>query len=125
MPHERRHYVRVEFEAPASLTTGSHSVSVQVLDLSLKGVLIAAPGAEVLGPGMLCHLTIPLTATDCHIAMSVEVAHVHGLHAGLLCHSMDLDSATHLRRLIELQLGDSRLLERDLAELLASHARHA
>lgn len=38
----------------------------------------------------------------------------------LLCRSIDLDSVTHLRRLIELQLGAPSLLERDLAELTAS-----
>ena len=33
--------------------------------------------------------------------------------------TIDLDSVTHLRRLIELQLGAPSLLERDLAELTA------
>jgi hypothetical protein len=31
---------------------------------------------------------------------------------------MDLDTATHLHRLVELNLGDETLLERDLAELI-------
>jgi hypothetical protein len=39
-----------------------------------------------------------------------------------LCRSIDLDTVTHLRRLIELQLGDPALLERDLAEL--THSAH-
>ena len=45
---------------------------------------------------------------------------LQGLHTGLLCKGIDLDSVTHLRRLIELQLGDPALLERDLAELIQS-----
>lgn len=117
MPHERRHFVRVEFDAPALLTTATDAFSVHVLDLSLKGALLVAPAEAKLEAGMLCQLTVPLAETDNHIAMSTEVAHVHGLHAGLLCRSIDLDSVTHLRRLIELQLGDPALLERDLGEL--------
>ena len=70
----------------------------------------------------LCQITIPLAETGNHIAMSTEVAHVHGLHTGLLCRGIDLDSVTHLRRLIELQLGDPALLERDLGELTLASA---
>lgn len=122
MPHERRHYIRVTFDAPALLTTGRGTYSAHVLDLSLKGALVALAPGVVLPPGTLCQLTVPLTSTSDHIAMSAEVAHVEGHFAGLLCRTIDLDSVTHLRRLIELQLGAPSLLERDLAELTAPAA---
>ena len=118
MPHERRHFIRVGFDAPALLTTASDAFSVHVQDLSLKGALITIPAQADLEPGMQCQLTIPLADTGNHIAMSTEVAHMQGLHTGLLCKGIDLDSVTHLRKLIELQLGDPALLERDLAELM-------
>jgi hypothetical protein len=124
MPYERRHFVRVSFDAPASLTTSTNACSVQVLDLSLKGALILAPPAVRLQEGMQCQLTLALTEARNHIAMSMEVAHVEGLHAGLLCRGIDLDSVTHLRRLIELQLGDPALLERDLGELTTAGPSH-
>ena len=107
------HHPRVKRQ----LTTGDGCFSVHVLDLSLKGALVVlSPGVD-LQPGALCQLVVPLTSTHDHIAMSTEVAHVEGRCAGLLCHSIDLDSVTHLRRLIELQLGAPHLLDRDLAEL--------
>jgi len=124
MPHERRHFVRVSFDAPALLTTSSNAFSVHVQDLSLKGALIVAPAQAGLEPGMLCQITIPLAETGNHIAMSAEVAHVEGLHTGLLCRGIDLDSVTHLRRLIELHLGDPALLERDLVELTGASPTH-
>jgi hypothetical protein len=124
MPHERRHFVRVGFDAPALLTTASDAFSVHVMDLSLKGALLRVPAQADLEAGMLCQLTIPLAETGNHIAMSTEVAHVEGLHTGLLCRSIDLDSVTHLRRLIELQLGDPALLERDLGELTMAGTPH-
>jgi hypothetical protein len=124
MPHERRHFVRVGFDAPALLTTSSDAFSVHVMDLSLKGALLRTPAQAHLEAGVLCQLTIPLAETGNHIAMSTEVAHVEGLHTGLLCRGIDLDSVTHLRRLIELQLGDPALLERDLGELTMPVAPH-
>lgn len=120
MPHERRHFVRVGFDAPALLTTGTGAFSVHVLDLSLKGALVQLPAEATVESGQPCQITVPLTDTGSHIAMSASVAHLHGLHAGLECRGIDLDSVTHLRRLIELQLGDPALLERDLGELVAT-----
>ena len=52
--------------------------------------------------------------------MTALVAHVDARQLGLLCTHSDLDSVTHLRRLIELQLGDPSLLERDLGELVGA-----
>jgi len=34
---------------------------------------------------------------------------------------IDVDSASHLRRLLELNLGDSQLLEREYHELISPH----
>jgi len=124
MPHERRHFVRVGFDAPALLTTATDAYSVHVQDLSLKGALLMVPAQANLEAGVLCQLTIPLADTGNHIAMSAEVAHMEGLHTGLLCRGIDLDSVTHLRRLIELQLGDPALLERDLGELTMASPPH-
>ncbi|MFN9728086.1 PilZ domain-containing protein [Acidovorax sp.] len=122
MPHERRHFVRVSFDAPALLTTARGAFSVHVVDVSLKGALLTAPSVAELSIGMPCQLTIPLAETGTHIAMSAEVAHLQDGATGLQCRSIDLDSVTHLRRLIELQLGNPSLIERDLAELTQASA---
>jgi hypothetical protein len=50
--------------------------------------------------------------------MWATVSHVDGRHIGLRCSSIDLDSITHLRRLVELNAGDPALLERELTALL-------
>jgi hypothetical protein len=39
---------------------------------------------------------------------------------GLRCDRLDVDSMSHLRRLVELNLGDPALLERDLQSLIAA-----
>lgn len=122
MPHERRHFVRVLFEAPAQLACGAATLEVQVLDVSLKGALVALPAGTMLSAGALCLLTLPLWSGSGKIQMESQVAHLDGHRLGLLCLHSDIDSVTHLRRLIELQLGDPALLQRDLGELVAASA---
>lgn len=124
MPYERRHFVRVSFDAPALLVTNTGTFTVHVLDLSLRGALVKVPEHALLSHEMPGQLTIPLAVAGQEITMKVELAYAEGPKVGLLCRSMDLDSVTHLRRLIELQLGDPALLERDLGELTSAAAGH-
>ncbi len=120
MAHERRHFVRVMFAAQAQLACGGAVLDVRVLDLSLKGALITLPSGVNLTQDALCTLTLPLISGSGSIKMDMQAAHLEGQQLGLLCLHSDIDSVTHLRRLIELQLGDPKLLERDLRELVAT-----
>ena len=120
MVHERRHFVRVGFDAPAQITIGADTFLAQVLDVSLKGALLRLPPQALAQarPGLPCQLSVPLLPTQEQLSMATDIAHLDGDLAGLQCRTIDLDSVTHLRRIIELQLGDAALLERDLAELI-------
>lgn len=122
MPHERRHFIRVLFSAPAQLTTAHGTALVRVLDMSLRGALVSLPETLLVPIGSHCRLQLqlgdsPASAMRQGIRMRNRVVYRGSSCAGLLCLYTDLDSVTHLRRLIELQLGDPALLERDLAEL--------
>ncbi|MBV5345386.1 MAG: PilZ domain-containing protein [Rhodoferax sp.] len=118
MSNERRHYSRIAFHSPAHLVLSDRNVEVVVADLSLKGALVRLPAKTQLESGAPCTLRVRLDAAGDHIRMETKVTHVHGLYAGLVCQSIDLDSVTHLRRLVELNLGDEKLLERELSALL-------
>lgn len=50
--------------------------------------------------------------------MQVELTHEAKGQLGFVCTNIDLDSIKHLRRLIELNLGDQEELERELGALL-------
>ena len=54
---------------------------------------------------------------DASIRMDVTVAHVEDQHIGFRCEHIDLDSITHLRRLVELNVGDIDILNRELSAL--------
>jgi len=117
---ERRQFFRVAFDAKAELITLQQHLHVHVLDLSLKGALLRLPVGSQQESGSPCLLRVQLGGTETSIAMAGEVAHVEGDRVGVICRSIDLESITHLRRLIEMNLGDAALLERDLKTLISA-----
>nr|WP_301289302.1 PilZ domain-containing protein [Natronocella acetinitrilica] len=113
---DRRSFSRVMFESAGVLQSGHYPLEVQVQDLSLNGALLALPAHATLTDGARCRLDIPLSA-DVEISMQLELVHQNGNLAGFHCLEIDLDSMSHLRRLVELNTGDTELLQRELADL--------
>jgi hypothetical protein len=91
---------------------------VQVLDISLQGALVecAKAGGEAPQKGQELTLDIRLDG-EVHIVMHGTSTHIEDNKVGVSCSSIDIDSITHLRRLLELNLGDPELLDRDLVAL--------
>lgn len=115
---ERRLFNRVQFEADAKLVIQGEHVSCHVIDLSLNGALIKIDDIEELDSSVDYELKIPLGDEQSQlITMNLKLSHQNGPNLGLECNHIDLDSITHLRRLVELNLGDSHLLERDFESL--------
>jgi len=114
---EKRHFHRVAHDARASLAYAGRALACTVEDLSLNGCLLELDEPRALDPGQVYHLSIHLTYSI-HITLDVVLAHQTDRLAGFRCVSIDADSAGQLRRLIELNLGDSTLLERDMRELI-------
>lgn len=121
MIDERRQHSRIAFHSRATLAFADHSLDVVVLDLSLKGALVRLPADVLVETNAICILHVHLNETEMNdqISMEARVAHCEGRYAGLLCMAIDIDSVTHLRRLVELNLGDPNLLERELTALIA------
>jgi hypothetical protein len=115
---ERRRFSRIGFHRPADLGVGRTSTACQVLDVSLRGALVEVPGTFEARAGERCTLVIRLDAGDVEIRMEAEVAHREPTRVGVQCVEIDLDSISHLRRLVELNLGDDELLHRELSALI-------
>ncbi|CAD5378896.1 Cyclic diguanosine monophosphate-binding protein [Pseudomonas sp. OF001] len=115
--HERRRFQRIPFEADAELRHGAQRWTVQLHDLSLKGLLVSRPAGWAMQPDTAIHASLQL-APQVEVRMTVSLAHQSDDLLGFYCREIDLDSITHLRRLIELNLGSRELLERELSALL-------
>ena len=114
---ERRRFQRVLFDAPAQLITPREIRETDVVDISFKGVLVRRPAGWRVLPEEGVLVDIQLEHSDSHIRMHAAVAHIQPDRVGLHCRHIDLESAAHLRRVVELNLGDAALLERELSLL--------
>lgn len=114
---ERRQFHRVLFDAVAELITPRAIYGTRVVDLSLKGVLLRRPADWRPYPDEGVLVDIDLGDGGPHIRLHAAVAHIEPDHVGLHTRHLDIDSAGRLRRLVELNLGDAALLERELATL--------
>ncbi len=115
MPQQRR-FSRINMDGTVELKCGGQSYPSELLDISLRGALISRPSGWQSESGEDCTLQLGL-GPDIHIEMQGDIVHSEADHLGLRCDHIDLDSISHLRRLIELNLGDEEQLERELSEL--------
>jgi len=115
---DRRRFTRVRFQAPARLDGPDGAVPVEVVDLSMKGAMLAVPATwgETAEAEALYTLTLNLTAED-RIVMELKPAHLHGKVIGFRCERIDVDSLTLLRQLLEANSGDVELIHRELEQL--------
>jgi hypothetical protein len=113
-----RHFHRILFSAEATLSCEEKTWDCEIIDLSLKGCLLRfmLPWEENLEK--LYTLTLQLSE-QIQIKMVLTAMHIVGNKVGFKCEHIDIDSISELRRLVELNLGNSALLERDLLALSA------
>lgn len=117
--NERRRFDRIATDKPVTITVNGNTRSGTVHDVSLHGMLLSLDDDWQAVAGMSVAARLHLDGDSCCIDMRGNVAHVHGSRLGLLCTSMDVESASRLKRMVELNLADPALLERNLTELIA------
>ena len=114
---EHRRFTRIPFNARVTLQQGSMVWHTELIDVSMKGVLTKTPDGWQENASGTFILDLNLENSSIDIRMEVAVAHEEDGRVGFLCEHIDLDSITHLRRLVELNLGDTELLTRELSAL--------
>lgn len=97
---ERRHFPRIEYRCTAQLGNGQRQLSVEVLDISFKGVLAA------LIDGTPPQVGDPLTLTlECKgqepITLQGKLAHTKGHFLGIECRALGIDNQARLRELLK------------------------
>ena len=117
----RRQFWRAHFHSPVQIAMHGQVIEADLYDISLKGALLKVPEGWTGKSGDHCQLRLNL-AGNATISMGATIAHVAGRRVGLHCDNIDIDSVTHLRRLVALNSGDPRVLDRELAVLLSEAA---
>lgn len=113
---QRRKFSRVGFDAVCTLVVDGHSYQTNLIDISMKGALVERPQTWEDTPNRRCRLELKLDEGGTSLTMEMEEARTIEGQLGLVCVSINLESATHLRRLLELNFGDAALVERELVQ---------
>lgn len=113
---QQRQFSRIPFDLSATLKTQTQSWETKLIDISLHGALIKEPSAFEVDQDRPYQLAIHLQG-GADICMDVLIIHRQNEQLGLHCKDIDIDSITRLRQLIELNLGNPELLERELSAL--------
>ncbi len=116
-----RRFYRIIYATPAQLIQGDQVWDTKLLDLSLQGAMIEIPKKWNGQENEHCHLRFTLEESNVCIEMDMEVRKILPKGLGLQCQHIDIDSATHLKRMIELNVGDDEELHRELEYLIAEH----
>lgn len=114
--NDNRHFHRILYTAEATLSCEEKTWDCEITDLSLKGCLLHFEFPWEEDQEKLYTLTLQLSEQT-QIKMELTAMHVVGDKVGFKCEHIDIDSISELRRLVELNLGSSALLERDLLAL--------
>jgi hypothetical protein len=114
---ERRNHQRIPFQAEIIMQCGNEEWSCNLLDISLKGMLVEPPENLDIDTARPCAIALFL-GEEAAIHARVKIARImDNGNWGLQWLHIDVDSLKHLRRLLELNLNDPGLLDRELADL--------
>lgn len=119
---DSRHFQRIFFDCFVQFKSGDCNYICELVDISINGALIAACSGATPGPGTACELTISLDEDkEFKIVMQGTVTHKEENRVGIHCDAIDIDSMTNLRKLIQYNLDDPELINRDLDALGTYH----
>lgn len=114
---ERRQFTRFPFDGQITFEHEGKAFKADLIDISLKGALIELEELWAAGKVDNLDFSVFIHEHSIEIKFSGSIVHVEGKQVGISCEHIDIDSASHLKRLVELNLGDSLLLARELSAM--------
>ena len=111
---DERRFRRVPFATEVQLVAGTQRHSCQLLDIALRGALLECAEPWTLPVGTMASLAIPLPDSAITLNFDAELVHHEGAHLGFQFLHEDLQTFTHLRKLLELNTGDPEGIRSEL-----------
>lgn len=115
---EQRHYQRIGFRTEAAIKTAEATYSCQLVDLALQGALFRCDMDTSLKVGQKANLLISLPDSEISLNFTAELIHKHDRFCGFLFLTEDVETLVHLRRLLELNIGDAEKTDQEFAHWL-------
>ena len=114
---ERRQFSRVIYQVPTEISQEHINASGSVQDLSLHGLLIQCDELQRFSQDTPVHVSFKLANSDINIQLEATIVSTINTSMRLRIEHLDIDSISHLKRLVELNVGDDELLYREIEHL--------
>ena len=114
---ERRLHTRIGIEAQVLVTEGPVVHTGSLCDIALRGLLVRFDSGWAPTPYGLHPVTVWFGSST-SISLEGRIVHSEVGRAGIRIERIELTDAGRLRRLVELNLGEATLLERELTALV-------
>jgi PilZ domain-containing protein len=116
---ERREFHRIGFVTKAEISNAHKKWETETQKVSLNGVQVKCPPHWTGKIDEHYTLTFPIQDPNVPFKMQMQtkITSQDDNHIGFTIEHIDLDSLSHLTRLIELHLGDPELMAQELAKI--------
>lgn len=116
---QKRRFSRIRFEEKCVLEYGNRSIRGRLLNISLKGVLVAIGGDAAFLKGGRWRISFHLGNPDFVMRFGAEVVRTDPGQVAFSFVEADLNSMFHLRNLLEARVSDPERLRGELDCLFA------
>ena len=86
----------------------------RLIDISLKGALVSIDSEISIKKGDQCTFSFTLTDSDINLTIESHFVFIKENQFGIKFKYIDLESMIHLRRLVELNIGDPDIIQDEL-----------
>jgi len=113
-----RNYQRIPFQSTATILVDQQPIVCEVIDLALRGALLQTRDPLPIKIGEVVQVKVELPDSDLKLTFGAELIHHEQHQYGFLFIDADVESLAHLRRLLELNLGDGEQVDREFIHWL-------
>jgi hypothetical protein len=115
---ELRNYRRIPFHTIATIHWAQDKFPCELVDLALRGALLQIDDEVPIKIGARAQVEIELANSELKLTFGIKLIHRDQNQYGFLFIDADDESLAHLRRLLELNLGDGEEVEREFVHWL-------
>ena len=112
---DKRLFRRIPFDTQTRVICNNVTYNGTLLDISLKGALIQFLEPIPAVKGERCNIAIHLPSSNVNMFFEATLVHVSQVNYGFKFLTENIDTITHLRRLMELNIGDDKAVVEELA----------
>ncbi|MDA3940796.1 MAG: PilZ domain-containing protein [Spirochaetia bacterium] len=114
----KRYFKRINFHVEAAAKIDDILYTGELYDIALKGALIKMHKQQSPSSGKKCQVILKLPNSIITLKFEAIIAHQKDTYLGFRFEGADVDSITHLRRLLVLNTGDEEGMDRELISWL-------